>query len=81
MNFIKEMLPGQLIDSLVKSGVSQVGSKSLSTSHRMYDADSGVLHASCESVCVCFDDIERKSTAIPDDVRIELLDRVVDADS
>lgn len=79
VNFIKEMLPGQLI--LVNSGVSQVGSKSLSTSHRMYDADSGVLHASCESICVCFDDTERKSTVIPDDVRIELLHHVIDADS
>ena len=76
VNFIKEMLPGQLI--LVKSAVSRVGSKSLTINHRMYDADNGALHASCEALCVCFDDVERKSAVIPDDVREELLDRVVD---
>lgn len=76
VNFIKEMLPGQLI--LVNSGVSQVGSKSLITTHRMYDADSGVVHASCMGTLVCFDDVARKSTVIPADLRQALLDRVVD---
>lgn len=76
VNFIKEMRPGQLI--LVTSAVSYVGAKSLVIAHRMYDADSGELHASCKATCVCFDDVDRKSTLIPQNLRKTLLDRIVE---
>ena len=76
VNFIKEMLPGQLI--LIKSGVSHVGTKSLTVQHRMYDADNGVLHSSCKSTCVCFDDVARASVAISENLRETLLNHVID---
>jgi acyl-CoA thioester hydrolase len=68
--FIKELAAGDLIR--IDGGVTRVGGKSVTFALRMFNIDSGELHATYEIVEVFFDPKTRKSAAIPDELREKL---------
>ena len=76
INYVKEMSPGDLF--VIRSGFVHVGNKSARHLHRMYNAETGELHATMEAVDVAFDMTTRKAVTIPDEVRAALLDNLVD---
>ena len=75
-DFVKEMIAGTSI--LVRAGFTRVGSKSISHLAKMYNADTGELCATQETVEVFFDPKARKATAMPEKYRNLLTDLVVD---
>lgn len=66
VTFSKELAVGSLF--YVESAVSNVGGKSLTTFHRLFDMD-GQLCASNEIKSVYFDLAERKGLVLPDGIR------------
>jgi len=70
INYVKEMTAGELL--VIHSGFRRLGNKSVTHSHRMLNADTGVLHATLDSVEVFFDSKARSSTVMPDWVRRRL---------
>jgi len=78
-DFVHEMRVGELL--VVKSAFVNVGNKSLRHLQRMYNADTGTLCATQDTVEVFFDPKARKSMAMPDDVRTTLKPHVVAPDS
>jgi acyl-CoA thioester hydrolase len=66
VNFSKELAVGSLF--YVESAVSNIGGKSLTTIHRLYNT-SGELCASNEIKSVYFDLVQRKGLTLPDDIR------------
>ena len=69
-----EASAGELL--VVRSAFTRLGSKSLTMSQRMTNAETGVLCATQEAVEVFFDLRTRSAIPIPDDIRAKL-DRVV----
>jgi acyl-CoA thioester hydrolase len=67
IDFVHEMTVGDLV--VVKSGFIKVGRRSVTSLSRMYQAESGTLCATLESVEVFFDPVARKSAPMPDDIR------------
>lgn len=67
IDFIHEMKAGDLV--VVKSGFTKIGTRSVTSLNRMYQAETGTLCATLESVEVFFDPVARKSAPMPDDVR------------
>ncbi len=78
-DFVHEMRQGDLL--VVKSAFVHVGNKSLRHIQRMYNADTGTLCATQDSVEVFFDPKSRTSMPMPDDVRTTLKPHLVAADS
>lgn len=66
VTFSKELAVGSLF--CVESTVSNVGTKSLTTHHRLYDMD-GDLCASNEIKSVYFDLVARKGVVLPEEIR------------
>lgn len=66
VTFSKELAVGSLFR--VESTVSTVGTKSLTTHHRLYDMD-GDLCASNEIKSVYFDLVARKGVVLPEEIR------------
>ena len=61
----------QRVGSLIKveSGVTRIGTKSVTVLHRMINTETGVLAATMEAVSVYFDLRKRTSLPIPDPIR------------
>ncbi len=68
--FIQEAKAGDLIR--IDGGVTRVGGKSVSFFMRMFNIDTGVLHATYEIIEVFFDPNTRKSAPIPADIKEQL---------
>lgn len=66
VTFSKELAVGSLFH--VESAVSNIGGKSLTTFHRLYDMN-GQLCASNEIKSVYFHLVERKGLVLPDEIR------------
>ena len=62
---------------VIKSAFIHVGNRSLRHLARMFNADTGVLCATQETVEVFFDPMARKSAPMPDVIRDKLLPHVV----
>jgi len=78
-DFVKELTAGSMI--LVKSGFTRIGTKSVTYAQRLFDADTGVLHATQEGIEVFFDPKTRQSAPLPDDIRAVLEAALVDIES
>ena len=74
--FVREMKAGGLF--VVRAAFTKIGTKSVTHLARMFDADTLELTASQETVEVFFDPRSRSSTAIPDDYRLRLREKVAD---
>lgn len=77
IDFIKELRAGDLI--VVRSAITRLGTRSVTSLSRMHHADTGTLHATLESVEVFFDPVARASAPMPDAVREILAAAVVPA--
>ncbi|MBE3638246.1 acyl-CoA thioesterase [Mangrovicoccus algicola] len=77
-NFIRELEAGDLIR--IDGAVTRVGTKSVSFHLRMFNADTGLLHATYDMVEVFFDPEHRRSTFMPPEIRAELEDALVELD-
>ena len=77
-DFIHELRAGELI--VVKSGFTHIGNRSIRHLARLYNADTGTLCASQESVEVFFDLATRKSATMPEDIRAMLTPHLVSPD-
>ena len=78
VDYLREMVAGQAL--VVRCGFVRLGNKSVTHLHRMFDADSGTLHAAMECVEVFFDPETRKSAPMPDDIRAVLERKLADPD-
>ena len=67
VNFHHEITSGSML--LIKGAWTKVGNRSVTYEQRLYNADTGVLCASQESVEVFFDTEARKAMDMPDDLR------------
>jgi acyl-CoA thioester hydrolase len=74
INFSKELAPGQLYHA--RSSVMKVGNSSLVTRHRIFNSESDEAAADVEMTSVYFDLQNRKSMALPADVRNAALERL-----
>jgi len=75
INYVHELKAGDLL--VVKGAFTKVGTKSIATLQKMYNADTQELAATMESVEVFFDPTTRTSAPMPDDIRARLLPHVV----
>lgn len=62
-----EVLAGELV--VVRSTPLRAGQTSVTYIHRMYNVESGVLHATCENVTVLFDLGRRRAAPLTPDIR------------
>jgi len=69
-SFIRELKAGDLVT--IDGGITRMGTKSLTAELRMLHADTGVVHATYETVEVFFDPATRQSAAMPDAIRRHL---------
>ena len=67
IDYKAEVMPGDLLE--VRAALTRIGGKSLTVSYEMINLGTGSVAATLESVMVLFDRQERKSVAIPDDLR------------
>ncbi len=70
IDFHREIAAGQL--SLVRGAFARVGTKSFAYELRLYEAESMTHCATQKAVEVCFDTMERKGVALPEDVKCKL---------
>ncbi len=77
-DFVKEMVAGQML--LIKSGFVKLGTKSAINRQKMFDADTGTLHAVNEAVEVFFDPETRKPAPMPDFFHNLIGENLVDPD-
>ena len=70
IDFHHELTAGQLI--LITGAFTRVGTKSLSSEMRLFEADSMTHCATQKTTEVCFDTTARKSAQWPDDIRVKL---------
>jgi acyl-CoA thioester hydrolase len=68
--FLKELVAGDLV--VIDGAVVRLGTKSVTFHLRMHHADTGVLHATYDTVEVFFDPRTRRSTAMPATIRARL---------
>lgn len=78
IKYLREMKAGDLI--LVRAGITKVGTKSVVHFAKMFDADTGVLSATEETVEVFFDPATRTAAAMPEEFRARLLPLVIEAE-
>jgi acyl-CoA thioester hydrolase len=67
IDYKAEVMPGDLLE--VRAALTRIGGKSLTVSYEMINLGTGSVAATLESVMVLFDQQERKSVTIPDDLR------------
>lgn len=79
INYLHELRAGDLL--VVRSAFTRLGNRSVTHVSRMYNADSGQLNATLESVEVFFDMKARKSSPMPDAIRTVLSPLIVAPDS
>ena len=53
ITYEKEVLAGSLV--IIRTGMQRIGRTSITYLHRMYDIETGILHATSENVTVLFD--------------------------
>lgn len=75
IKFLRELKAGELI--LIKAGITKVGNKSVVHFAKMFNADTGTLHATEETVEVFFDPKTRSAAPMPEEFRARLLPHVV----
>ena len=75
-NFVREMKAGASI--LVRGGFTRVGTKSVAHIAKLYNADTGEICATQETVEVFFDPASRKPAPMPEDFKQRLTALVVD---
>ncbi len=78
IDFVREITAGELW--VTKGGFVRVGTKSCTHRQKMFNADTGVLHAVNEVVEVFFDPKTRKAAPMPDDIRARVEAALVDPD-
>lgn len=78
-NFVKEMKAGASI--LVRGGFTGVGTKSVTHIAKLYNADTGEICATQETVEVFFDPAARKPAPMPEDFKQRLAALIVDPES
>lgn len=76
IDFAHELKAGELL--VVRSAWTRVGTKSLTHLGRMYDAETGTLCATQQTVLVTFDEQKRVSAPMPDLVRETLTPLVIE---
>ncbi len=76
MNFRQEIKAGALW--VIRSVFTRVGRRSVTQMHRMYNAETGALHADMECVEVFFDPESRASAPIPETIKAKLAPQVVE---
>jgi acyl-CoA thioester hydrolase len=76
IDFVREIHVGRAF--VMRSGFVRVGGKSVTYMTRMFDAESGTLHAVNEATEVFFDPRARKAAPMPDDMRAVLERNLVD---
>jgi len=67
IEFRREVASGAPI--LVRTRVTDIGTKSMTVSHEMLTADDGILRATMDCRIVCFDLAARRAVPIPDSFR------------
>ena len=77
-DFVHEMTAGDLL--VIKGGIVGIGNKSVTHRARMYNADTGQLCATLESVEVFFDTESRASAPMPEEIRGRLTANIVSLD-
>lgn len=77
IDFHRELTAGQLI--LITGALTRVGSKSVTSEMKLYDADTMDHCASQKTVEVFFDTTRRVSVPIPDDIKTKLTAALGDA--
>jgi acyl-CoA thioester hydrolase len=70
IEFHHELTAGQLV--LITGTLTRVGEKSISSEMRLYESDTMTHCATQKTVEVCFDTKQRRSAALPDEVRSRL---------
>ena len=75
LNIVQELKAGNLL--AIKNAWTHVGTKSLHHVGRMYDAETGTLSASQETILVTFDEEKRTSAPMPEVVRQTLTPLVI----
>lgn len=79
IKYVRELRAGDLI--VVRSAFTKVGTKSVTHHAKLYNADTGALSATQDSVEVFFDPVKRQSAPMPEDFRERLSALVVDPES
>jgi acyl-CoA thioester hydrolase len=79
IDYLHEMKAGELF--VIRSAFVHVGNRSIKHLARMFNADTGVLCATQETVEVFFDPKTRKSAPMPEHIREKLLPLVVAVDA
>jgi len=79
MYYKREVMVGDIL--VVRSGVLEVGAKTIRFFHDMANSETGILAARCELVGVYMDLTERKSCSIPDAVSARARALVADEES
>lgn len=74
-NFIAQSFAGQTLT--VQSSLTNIGTKSFTINHEIYEQNSGKLIATGVAVVVCFDFLEQKSVEISDELRSILSQYVI----
>lgn len=77
-DFVQEITAGELW--VTRGGFIRVGTKSCTYKQKMFNADTGVLHAVNEAVEVFFDPAARKAAPMPDEIRTLLEANLIDPD-
>lgn len=62
-----ELLAGELV--IIRTSPVRIGRTSVSYLHRMENAETGELHATCENVTVLFDLSKREAVPLTDEIR------------
>ena len=74
IDFHHELTAGQLV--LITGALTRVGEKSITSEMRLYESDTMTHCATQKTVEVCFDTKQRRSAALPEDVRARLAAQV-----
>ena len=77
IDFHHELVAGQLV--VVTGAITKVGAKSYTYELRLHEADAMIHCATQKTVEVCFDTRQRRSAALPDDVKARLAAHVTEA--
>ena len=77
IEYKRELRPGDVVT--IRSGVLEVGEKSIRFAHRMNNDDTGELAASTVLTAVHLDLVARRSCALPEDVKARARQLIVAA--
>lgn len=77
ITYRRELMPGDIV--VVRSRIEEIGDKSLTFVHEMFDASTDELAARCELIAVHMDRTKRRSSPFPDDIRRQIEASLSDA--